>query len=263
MGFYIPKPNPSSLTSILGPYVPKPSPSSLPYILGPYIPPSIIPITLTSNSFHPIINQDQPRHTSLKPFQHPNYINPSIRYPYHSSPSTNHVALGSNLDAKYKMHKAKNPQKLKDQHVPSKIHATTKKNMIQNQKIKSQSPQRPMNKKSKSKTMWILKIIIELMHPKEKSKLASKIAYLKASSNPKSLTPSNNPSSPPSILGPYIPKSSSTPPYKPQNPSFLIHFHPLSIIILNPHPLLSSLISIIIIILIQSSFQPTPIPTKS
>lgn len=74
-----------------------------------------------------------------------------------------------------------------------------------------------MNKKSKSKAMWIPKILIESMHPKEKSKLASKLAYPKASSNSTSSTPSNSPSSRPSILGPYIPKSTSTPPSKSPN----------------------------------------------
>ena len=81
--------------------------------------------TLPSSTSSPHAPKDQQRHTSLTSFP----CSTSIR-----SPSSTHIlANGSTLDAKEKEHKAKNPQKSKDQHVPSKRHVQEKKNLIQNQ----------------------------------------------------------------------------------------------------------------------------------
>ena len=110
LGPYIHIPIPSSLPSILGPYVPSPSPSSLPSILGPYIHPSTISMSSTSSSH--ATSKDQQRHTSLNSLPY---------FPSIPSPSCTHtMANGSKLDAKEKENKDKNPQKHKDQHVPTK-----------------------------------------------------------------------------------------------------------------------------------------------
>lgn len=201
LGPYVPNLNPSFLPSILGPYVPMLNPPSLPSILGPYIPPSTTP------SPQIIPKQDQQRHTTLDASQHSLSTIPSIKSINPSPLCTNPIAIGSNLDAQSKNHKAQNPQKSKDQHVPSKQN----KNVIR-KKEKSKRPQMPQKKTSK--TMWI---------PKVKSKLASNVSNPKApsihrSSNP----PSNTPSSSKSILGPYVPESTIP---TPSSPSSILGHH--------------------------------------
>ena len=80
----------------------------LTYIHTPY---SILPR-------HPLtlLLKIKKRHTSLNSFQ----CSSSIHSPPHLPSCTHTMANGSKLDAKEKENKAKNPQKSKDQHVPSK-----------------------------------------------------------------------------------------------------------------------------------------------
>ena len=56
------------------------------------------------------------------------------------------------------------------QHIPSKIHVQEEKNPMQKKEI-FKRPQR--SKMKRSKIMWIPKILIQVMHLKEKSQLAS------------------------------------------------------------------------------------------
>lgn len=108
------------------------------------------------------------------------------------------MANGRKLDAKDKVNQAKNLQKPKDQHVPSKRHVQDEKNMIQ-RKIK-----RPQRLKIKSaKIMWVPKLLNEAMYLNKKFKMASNFANPKASFIHKfSKLPFSK-----SILGPYVPQS--------------------------------------------------------
>ena len=129
-----------------------------------------------------------------------------------------------------KENKAKNPQKSKDQHVPSKRHVLEKKNMIQK---KIRRPQR--FKMKNTKIMWIPELLNEAMNLNKRFKMASNLSnsiasFIHKSSKlpftnsilgpyvPKSTT--LIPSSPSSILGPYIPQFKLSPTYPLKFPPF-------------------------------------------
>ena len=115
-----------------------PPPSPLPSILGPYVPSSI-----SSQSTYPIPYASQQRHTCWKTFH------PSKNITHNSYPSINSIPSPSNLDAKHKVYRTRNPHAVKDQHVQSNRHVNTIKNIIQKEKEISKRPQRTINPKEK------------------------------------------------------------------------------------------------------------------
>ena len=126
-------------------------PSSSKSILGPYVPKSTIIHHKNPTPFIPI--QDQQRNMFLPIIHHPPTISSSVSSPSRKASYHPPKAYHSNVNANFKMHRAKNPHPTKS-YVYSKRHTPESENPLKECK-KMQIRQKPITRKSK--TMWIIK----------------------------------------------------------------------------------------------------------